>query len=73
MTINLPAQLYTSDALASIALITILFFVRLLVGRLLSARDNLSRKVVRRWGANFRNFLLLVAVIGLVMIWAPQL
>jgi small-conductance mechanosensitive channel len=65
--------LLTSDVLASLALILSLLAVRLLVGRALKAKENLPPQVVRRWTANVRNFLLLVAVLGLVMIWAPQL
>ena len=73
MTANLPAQFYSSDVLASFALVAILLAVRLLAGRALKKRQSLPPQAVRRWTANVRNLLLLIAVIGLVMIWAPQL
>ncbi|WP_343346737.1 mechanosensitive ion channel domain-containing protein [Sphingomicrobium sp. XHP0239] len=59
--------------MASIALLLILFGLRLVVGHTLKGRENLPGHVVRRWSANVRNFLFLVAVVGLMMIWAPQL
>lgn len=73
MTIQIPAAIYTSDALASLALIAVLFVSRLVAGRTLRRRENLPEQVARRWTANIRNVLILVAVVGLIMIWAPQL
>lgn len=70
---SIPEELLTSDALASAALIAILLLARLIAGRALRQPDNLSPQATRRWTANVRNLLLLVAVIGLIMIWAPQL
>lgn len=73
MNLTLPQQIYTSDVLASLALLLFLLAVWLLAGRALKARDNLTPHVARRWTANLRNLLLLVAVLGLIFIWAPQL
>lgn len=73
MKFAIPSALYTSDAFASVALILVLLAARLIGGRALRKRDNLTEQVARRWIANFRNVLILVGVIGLVMIWAPQL
>lgn len=70
---SLPQQFLSSDVLASAALLFILVAARLLVGRALRRRENLPSQVIRRWTANARNLLLLVALVGLVMIWAPQL
>lgn len=64
---------YTSDALASIALVLFLLVLRMIAGRALRRRGNLTNLVARRWTANIRNLLILVAIIGLIMIWAPQL
>ncbi len=66
-------QLHSSDALASVALITFLLILRLVAGRALKGRENLTPQIVRRWTANVRNLLLLVGVLGLILIWAPQL
>lgn len=73
MSFEIPTNLYTSDALASIALLLFLLIARLVAGRTLRHRENLPDQVVRRWTANVRNMLILVAVVGLAMIWAPQL
>lgn len=73
MNFTLPQQIYASDVLASLALLLFLLAVRLLAGRALRARDNLTPHVARRWTANLRNLLLVVAVLGLIFIWAPQL
>lgn len=73
MRFEFPAALYTSDVFASVSLLVVLLVARLIAGRALRRRDDLTDQVARRWTANFRNLLILVAVIGLVMIWAPQL
>ena len=69
----LREQLLQSGVLASIALLAALFAIRFLVGRALKRGEGLSPLVVRRWTASLRNVLFLVAIVGLVMIWAPQL
>lgn len=63
----------SSDVLASISLLAMLVLLQLVLSRALRRRGDLSAQIVRRWSANVRNFLLLVALIGLIMIWAPQL
>lgn len=73
MNFEIPSALYTSDTFASISLILALLIARLIAGRALRRRDDLTQQVARRWTANIRNVLILVAVIGLIMIWAPQL
>lgn len=73
MNFEIPSALYTSDVFASVSLIVVLLVARLIAGRALRRRDDLTQQVARRWTANFRNVLILVAVIGLIMIWAPQL
>lgn len=73
MNFDIPSALYTSDVFASVCLLLVLLASRLIAGRALRRRDDLTEQVARRWTANFRNLLILVAMIGLVMIWAPQL
>ena len=73
MQFQIPSVFYTSDTIASLALILTLMAVRVVAGRALRRRENLTETVARRWSANVRNALVLVAVIGLIMIWAPQL
>lgn len=70
---SITQQLYSSDVLASIALLAILAAIQLILSRALRQRADLTLPIVRRWSANTRNFLMLVALVGLIMIWAPQL
>ncbi len=73
MTEFFRSQIYNPDILASAGLLLFLLALWLLAGRWIKSRDNLPDVVVRRWTANVRNLLLIVALIGLIMIWAPQL
>ena len=73
MPVSLTQQIYNSDVLASIALVAILSLLRFVVARALRRKEDLTQQVIRRWSANVRNVLLLVGLIGLIMIWAPQL
>ncbi|MGE4303216.1 MAG: mechanosensitive ion channel family protein [Novosphingobium sp.] len=73
MSESLRDQLLQSGILASAALLAALFAIRFLVGRALKRRESFPPLVVRRWTASLRNLLILVAIVGLVMIWAPQL
>ena len=66
------AQLLQSNVLASVTLLAALFFIRFLGGRALK-RGGFPPLVMRRWTASLRNALIVIAMIGLVMIWAPQL
>lgn len=68
----LKEQFLQSNVLASATLIAVLFFIRFLGGRALK-RGGFPPLVVRRWAAGLRNVLIVIAMIGLVMIWAPQL
>lgn len=61
------------DALASAALLSALMIAGWIMRRTLKLRADFQPQVARRWNANIRNALLLVAAIGLLMIWAPQL
>ena len=69
----LREQLLQSSVLASATLLAALFAIRLLAGRTLKRLEGLPPLVARRWAASLRNVLILVAIVGLVMIWAPQL
>lgn len=73
---NLPLPLNTLpivDIGATLALVAILLLARHLAGQAIRARTNALPHHQRRWIANVRNLLLILGVIGLVMIWAPQL
>lgn len=73
MSFELPSTFFNSDVLASACLLLGLLASRMIAGRALLRRDDITEKVARWWTANVRNVLILVAVVGLIMIWAPQL
>ena len=51
----------------------ILLLVRLAAGLAIRRRTDAAPHLRRRWSANVRNLLLILALIGLMLIWAPQL
>ncbi len=61
------------DLAASLALVLILLLIRLLAGLAIRRRTDAAPHLQRRWSANVRNLLLILALIGLMLIWAPQL
>jgi small-conductance mechanosensitive channel len=61
------------DLGASLALILSLLVVRFIAGHAIRSRTEAAPHLQRRWTASVRNLLLVVAFIGLVLIWAPQL
>lgn len=73
MQLPFPPPSWMPDILASAALLSTLLVAGWVANQTLKARKELSRQVSRRWSANVRNTLLLIAMIGLMMIWAPQL
>ncbi|TNC59341.1 mechanosensitive ion channel domain-containing protein [Rubellimicrobium roseum] len=61
------------DLLASLLLLVVLWIARGLVARLLRARTEVPPHILRRWLATARNVFLFLLLLGLVLIWAPQL
>jgi len=61
------------DIGATIALLAVLVLARIIAGHLIRVRTDAVPHLQRRWIANVRNLLLILGVIGVVMIWAPQL
>lgn len=54
-------------------MLIVLMIAGWVVRRAVRALDALPPQVVRRWSANVRNGLLLLAAVGLIMNWEPQL
>lgn len=61
------------DLAASVALVLILLLIRLVAAHAIRRRTDAAPHLQRRWAANARNALLFLALLGLVLIWAPQL
>ncbi|MBO6766761.1 MULTISPECIES: mechanosensitive ion channel family protein [unclassified Erythrobacter] len=63
----------SSDTVASIALVLSLVLMQLLIARAFRQRETMPDQVRRRWVSSSRNALILIGLVGLIMIWAPQL
>jgi small-conductance mechanosensitive channel len=61
------------DLGASILLFLVLWISRMIVVQLVRIRTDLPPYVLRRWIVSSRNVVLFLLLIGLVLIWAPQL
>ena len=61
------------DIAASLLLLLLLLLVRVVAGLAIRRRTGVAPHLQRRWTANLRNLLLLLGLLGLVLIWAPQL
>jgi small-conductance mechanosensitive channel len=61
------------DIAVTLALILGLLLVRLVAGHAIRVRTDALPHLRRRWTANVRNVLFFVGLIGVIMIWAPQL
>jgi small-conductance mechanosensitive channel len=68
-----PTQLPLLDIVVSLLLLLLLVVVRLAAGHAIRRRTDVAVHVQRRWKASLRNGLLLLGLVGLVLIWAPQL
>ncbi len=66
-------QLPITDFAASFALILVLMIVRFLIGHAIRRMTDAAPHLQRRWIATGRNLLFFLGLIGLVLIWAPQL
>ncbi len=65
--------LFSPDLIASLVLVLVLLIVRMIANRLLRSKTNAQPHVQRRWLATIRNVFLLLLLVGLALIWAPQL
>jgi small-conductance mechanosensitive channel len=61
------------DLWASVLLVLVLWISRKIVIGLVRMRTDLPPHVLRRWVVSSRNVVLFLILIGLVLIWAPQL
>jgi small-conductance mechanosensitive channel len=66
-------QLPLMDFAVSLLLVLLLVLGRVLGGHAIRRRTGAALHLRRRWTANLRNLLLLLGILGLALIWAPQL
>ena len=62
-----------TDIAASLALVVALLIVRFVVGHAIRGMTDAAPHLQRRWIATGRNLLFFLGLLGLVLIWAPQL
>lgn len=66
-------QVPVTDFTASFALVVVLLVIRFVAGHTIRRGTDAAPHLQRRWIATIRNFLFFLGMIGLVLIWAPQL
>lgn len=66
-------QLPVTDFAASLALVVVLLVIRFVAGHAIRRKTDAAPHLQRRWIATVRNFLFFLGLIGMVLIWAPQL
>ncbi len=72
-TLPFPVGAASPDLVASGLLLLVLWVARTIVVKLIRLRSDLPAHVIRRWVATTRNVFLFLLLLGLVLIWAPQL
>ncbi|TGN61579.1 mechanosensitive ion channel family protein [Paracoccus liaowanqingii] len=65
--------LFSSDLIASLILVLALLITRMIANRVLRARADAQPHLQRRWFSTIRNVILFLLLLGLALIWAPQL
>lgn len=70
---NSGGALWPRDLLVSLIFLAIVFVIRTLLVRVAAHNAGLSLETRRRWMVNVRNGALLVALLGLVLIWAHEI
>lgn len=67
------SRLPVADLVATVTVLLILALARFVARRTILARSELASHQQRRWTATVRNLCLVLGVIALALIWAPQL
>ncbi len=71
--IDTPGELFLRYGLSTVFLVLIIFIVRMGIHHSLFRSTVLPAETRRRWAVNLRNGLLLLFLLGMIFIWAPQL
>ncbi|WP_404383810.1 mechanosensitive ion channel family protein [Caenispirillum salinarum] len=69
----LPETLLSPDVMESLLLVVAVFLVTTLSVRFVRRRTRAAPHVQRRWTANLKNAAWFLLLVGLMLIWAPQL
>ncbi len=69
---RLEEDLLTSTA-ATVLLVAVLWTLRVVLIRAVSRRSEILSPDQRRWAQNIRSLVWVLMILGLIMIWAPQL
>jgi small-conductance mechanosensitive channel len=71
--LNTTGQIFLRYGLSTAVLVTLLFLIRWGLHYSFFRNPDISVETRRRWAVNLRNGLLILFILGMIFIWAPQL
>ncbi len=71
--LNTTAQMFLRYGLSTAVLLTLLFLIRWGIHYSFFRNPDIPVETRRRWSVNLRNGLLILFILGMIFIWAPQL
>lgn len=70
---NISTEILLRSGLSTLALIALVFLIRLGIHHTLLKAPEISVETRRRWTVSIRNLLLILFILGMIFIWAPRL
>ena len=70
---NLSSEMVLWSGLSTLALVALVFLIRVGLHHTLLKTTDISAESRRRWAVSIRNLLLIVFILGMIFIWAPRL
>lgn len=71
--VNISSEMILWSGLSTLALIALVFLIRVGLHHALLKTTDSSAENRRRWAVSIRNVLLIVFILGMIFIWAPRL
>jgi len=70
---NASTDIFLLSSLSTLALVVLVFLLRLGIHHTLLKSPEISVETRRRWSVTIRNLLLIIFILGMIFIWAPRL
>jgi len=70
---NPSTEIFLLSSLSTLALVVLVFLLRLGIHHTLLKSPEISVETRRRWSVTIRNLLLIIFILGMIFIWAPRL
>ena len=70
---NISTEILLRSGLSTLALMALVFLIRLGIHHTLLKSPEISVETRRRWTVSIRNLLLILFILGMIFIWAPRL